>query len=106
MNLALCMANRRKVYFEYFMRLPPTLATSNLENALTKIYTHMQFIATAIQTYKQNLATRTWQALWETSNLESFEKESDTLGDRAEIEAKNCDRMIDTQRWKDANGRR
>jgi hypothetical protein len=97
------MANRLKVYFEYFMRLPPALATSNFENALIKMYARiLQLIATAIQTYQKNLATRTWQSLWKTSNLENFEKESDKLGLRVETEANNCDRMLHEQRWEDA----
>ena len=103
MNLALCMANRLKVYFEYFMQLPPTLATNNFENALIKTYSQvLQFIATAILMYQKNLAIRTWQALWKTSNLESFGTESDKLGLWVEIEASNYNRILHTQRWGDA----
>lgn len=108
MNLAMCTASRLKLYFEYLGRLPSTLATDNFEKALVKMYVHvLRFIATAIQTYETSLATRILHALWQTSSLEQFEAECDRLGQRAEIEASNCDREIskhsgeDAKRWRD-----
>lgn len=103
MNLTLYMANRLHVYFRYFQLIPSTKATDNFEGALIKMYTHeLRFIATAIQIYQTGAATRTWQALWQTSTLADFETESDKLASRAEIEARNCDREIDARRWDNA----
>lgn len=103
MNLAMHMANRLKVYFDYFKCLPSTLATENFKNALIRTYTHvLRFIATAIQTYQENVVSRTRQALWQTSDLVDFETKSDKLGSQAEIEASNCDRELRAQKWENA----
>ena len=100
MDLALCMANRLKVYFDYFEQLPSTLATNNFESALVKKYIHtLGFLANAIETYQKNVVTRSWQALWQTSELEDFEANSDKLWTRAEIEASSCDRELRKQNW-------
>ena len=102
-DLALCMANRLKVYLDYFDQLPSTLATTNFETALIKTYSHtLQFLANAIQIYQKSVVTRTWQALWQTSELEDFEIESNKLGNGAELEASNCDRNLRQQRWEGA----
>nr|POF18024.1 hypothetical protein CFP56_13435 [Quercus suber] len=109
MNLAMCTASRLKVYFEYLGRLPSTLATDTFEKALVKMYVHvLKFIATAIQTYNTGVPARIAQALWQTPSLEQFEAECDNLGQRAAIEADNCDREMsklseeDAKRWRDA----
>ena len=103
MSIAMGMANRLHAYVLYFQRLPPTLSTRNFEAALIKLYTEvLRFLATAIDTYQKSTATQMWQALWQTSTLEAFESQCDTLGSRTEIEASNCDRELTAQRWNDA----
>lgn len=103
MDLALYIANRLKAYFDWFKYLPPGPAATNFKNALVKMYAHvLRFIAQAIRTYQTSLATRTWQASWQTLSLEDFESECDKLGQRAEIEARNCDRQLSGRDLKDA----
>ena len=100
MDLALCMANRLKVYMDYSEQLPSTLARSNFESVLVKMYTYtLRFIANAIQAYQKNVVTRSWEALWQTSELEDFETDSNKLGIQAEIEANNCDRELRERNW-------
>ena len=95
MNVALWMANRLRAYFAYFQRLPPALTTSNLQKALVALYAHLlQFLAEAIRTYSTHTAARVLQALWRESDLATFESRCDELGERADIEANNCDREL------------
>nr|POF13754.1 vegetative incompatibility protein het-e-1 [Quercus suber] len=108
MNLAMDTASRLKVYFEFLKRLATTPATEKFEKALVDMYVHvLRFITIAIRTYETSLASRVMQALWQISSLEKFEDECDKLGQRADIDASNCDRDIseqnrlDAQRWRD-----
>ena len=103
MNLVLSIANRLEVYMMYHCQLPATLATTNFEKALAKTYAHiMKFFAAALQEYEKGTTMRFVQALWRTPTLEAFESENDQLAARLEIEASNCDRVANAQRWQEA----
>lgn len=103
MDLTLCITSRLKVYFDYYRHLSSALASKNFEKALVKAYAHvLRFIAMALITYQKRAAVRKWQALWQTSILANFEAESEKLASLVEIEASNCGRALDAQRWQDA----
>nr|POF13691.1 vegetative incompatibility protein het-e-1 [Quercus suber] len=95
MNLVLCFANRLQAYFVYFQRLPSALTTDNLRKALVALYSYvLKFLAIAIRTYTADRALRKVQALWQTSDIQTFESQCDKLGGRADIAANNCDREL------------
>ena len=128
MDLTLELANRLEVYLEHFAGLPDATssttstasqtgtvvslssgtATANFRRAIVNLYAHLlKFVAAAIQTYKQNPVAMALQNLWRTSELIEFGSESDTLAQRAEFEASNCDRDLlahhrqKMDQWKD-----
>lgn len=95
MDLALCIANRLRAYIVYFQRLPPGLTTDNLRDALVVLYTYLlSFLAKALRAYSANKASRMFEALWRASDIVDFEDDCDKLGERADIEANNCDREL------------
>nr|POF13684.1 vegetative incompatibility protein het-e-1 [Quercus suber] len=95
MNLVLCFANRLQAYFVYFQRLPSALTTDNPRKALVALYSYvLKFLAIAIRTYTADRALRKVQALWQTSDIQTFESQCDKLGGRADIAANNCDREL------------
>lgn len=102
MDISLAMANRLKVYMEYLERSPSSLATNNFEKGLVEMYAHvLRFFALAIETYQKNTPMRLLAALWQTSELEDFEKIGDTLAMRTEREANNCDRELQDRNWQE-----
>ena len=91
------MANRLKAYIEFLHRLPTTLTRTNFETAVTALYAHvLGFLARAIRIYQTSAPHRALRALWTESDIVSFERASDKLGFRVEIEASNCDRILST----------
>ena len=109
MNLSMYMANRLKVYLEYFIQLPYAIAKTQLKNSLVKMYALvLQFLATAIQTCERSRAGRALNALLFTSDLETFETRCKEWAVQVEIDASNCDRGLIQQdrnsarQWKDA----
>jgi hypothetical protein len=95
---ALYMANRLKVYTDFLVDLPTTLARTNFETAVTELYTLiLQFLAQAIQIYQTPTWKRAFKAFWEESDVEKFEQECERLARNVEIAASNCDRTLSAQ---------
>ncbi|KAH0562075.1 hypothetical protein GP486_003227 [Trichoglossum hirsutum] len=95
---ALYMANRLTAYVEFLYGLPATVARTNFNAALVKLYTRiLQFLAQAIRVYQTPALIRTFRAFWGESEIQEFEKECDQLGIHVETEASNCDRALSAQ---------
>lgn len=94
----LYMANRLKAYMDFLHELPATLARTNLESAITKLYTYiLQFLARAIQIYQTGSFQRALNAYWHDDDVQEFEQKCDKLGRNVESEASNCDRTLNVQ---------
>jgi hypothetical protein len=107
LKTALYMTNRLKAYIDYLWDLPVTQTRTHFETALTELHAHiLQFLATAIQMYQKNTLTRTFDAFWKPEEVRNFEDRCDKIAARAEIEASNVDRTLNTLEREEANQRK
>lgn len=96
LDIALYMMNRLKVYMDYLQDLPAALERTNFESSLTELHALiLQFTARAIRICQKNSLTRALDAFWKPDEVLSFETDCDKIEKRVEIEAKNCDRLLD-----------
>lgn len=107
-DLTLYFANRLQAYLYYHSHLPFSLTSKNLREDLVKMYALvLRFLASAIQIYRKNAASRMLEALWKASNLENFEDQCNKLSSRVQAAASVCDRELsehsreDAKRWRD-----
>ena len=97
-EIVLYMADRLKAYMDFLQKLPATLARTNLETAMIKLYARiLRFLARAIQIYETPSFRRALNAFWQDSDVQEFQKDSNKLGSDVEIEASNCDRTLSAQ---------
>jgi hypothetical protein len=107
MNVALGAVNLLRAYHEYFRQLPAGLTTENLRNELVEMYALvLRFFAQAIRVYSSNTALRKIQAVWQESEIKSFESAYIRVATKVDTAAHNCDRHLQAQhrqnaaRWK------
>ncbi|KAI9709019.1 MAG: hypothetical protein M1828_002553 [Chrysothrix sp. TS-e1954] len=98
MDIALYMATRLKVYFEYFLHLPNSPTTIAFEQALTQFFSRiLGFLARAIQLFQKNGVARALEAFTHLTDKEDFEAACDRIGQRTDTEANNCERELAAQ---------
>ena len=80
LRTSLYMSNRLRAYFEYFSRLPGSIAISNLRTAILDLYTFiLSFLAKAILTFQKGTAARAVRAFWR-HEFEDFEDQCNVIG--------------------------
>jgi hypothetical protein len=94
----LYIASRLQVYVELWHRLPVTATRNNLEESITMTYVHvLHFLAQAILVYEGSSTQRTISALWKINDVVEFEKKGNDLVSKIEIDASNCDRVVENR---------
>lgn len=101
MELAVFASHRLQVYFNMQMRLPSSLASESLRQAVVNLYaTVLKFLAQTIDFQPRSIISRVARQLWSPDDLQRFEEECDRLCEVAEQEANICDREAGAQ-WRD-----
>jgi len=97
LETAFYMTNRLKVYWAYLHGLPEGQSRVNFGTVLTSLHSLvLQFLARAIQVYKRDVLSRSFNAFWNPDEISGFESDFEKIAARAEIEASNCCRTLST----------
>lgn len=93
-----CLMSRGMIYENVYLHVKhgtnPDRAVNNLQDALVKLYTKvLQFLAGANRLYNKSTVSRAIHAILNPDEVRSFIQDCQSLEDRVDIEASNCERM-------------
>src|SRR5271154_2093948 len=91
----LYLSNRMQEYMKYLASLPATLARENFESCLVEFHALiLGFLGTALRSFEKNSLGRGFEAFWRIEDVSNFDDKCYKMANRAEIEARNCDRDL------------
>lgn len=86
------------VYFAFYQKQPTGPSTDSLRTVLVATYGAMlQFLADAISMLQKSQPTRFWTALLDDRGFQKFVSNCQSLEQRVEMAASNCDRNLDEE---------
>ncbi|OQU97031.1 NACHT domain-containing protein [Cladophialophora immunda] len=94
LEMTLYLSKRLEVYMTYLTAIPPGQARANFESCLVEFHALvLRFLARAIRIYQKGSFARGFDAFLRVEDVSTFEDEYNKLANRAETEARNCDRQ-------------
>lgn len=106
LETVLYLSKRLEAYMTFLARVPAGQERANFETCLIEFNALiLHFIATAIASYQNGSIARGWDAFWQIGDVSKFEDDSNKMASRADMEASNCDRLLQSEETEAAKHR-